>query len=68
MYPLYVRTKPLVVYEKGLPVDEISSHLSNFKKLRNPKLWGRLVSSAQRWKYTDGEIVLNALQEAARRG
>src|SRR5262249_25008945 len=67
-YPLYVPTKPLVVYEKGVSVDEISAQLSNFKKLKNPKLWGRLVSSAQHWNYEDGEIVLQALQKAARRG
>jgi hypothetical protein len=67
MYPLYVSTKPLVVYEKGVSIDDIRSQLSNFRNLRNPKHWGRLVSSAQHWDYTDGEIVLHALQEAARR-
>ena len=66
-YPLYVPTKPLVVYEKGVSVQAISSQLSNFRKLKNPKLWGRLVSSAQHWDYADGEFVLHALREATRR-
>jgi hypothetical protein len=51
--------------ETAVPIHNLRNELSIFQNLKSPHAWtGRLRGSPAKWKETDGEAILRALQEA----
>jgi hypothetical protein len=68
-YPCRVRVKEIVrlTPETGVPLLELKDSLSIFKKLKSPLAWRMyLRASPSKWKATDGEIIVKAIEDAKR--
>ena len=66
-FPCRLKVKPIISLEPktAIPVHNLKDTLSFFKDLKSPHAWtGHFRASPIRWKQSDGEAVLNALQEA----
>ena len=66
-FPCRVRVKPIIQLapEIAIPVFELRDSLSFFQNQKSPVAWtGHFRSSPFKWKDSDGEVVLKALQEA----
>jgi predicted RNA-binding protein len=67
IYPSRVDVRPIVrlTPETAVPITDLRNELSIFQGITNPNAWsGHVRGSPTRWKNTDGEIVLKALQLA----
>ncbi len=66
-FPCRVRVRPVATLtpETAVPVFELRDQLSVFQDLKNPNAWtGHFRGSPARWKTSDGEAVVAAVQEA----
>jgi hypothetical protein len=66
-FPCRFRVKPIIqlIPETAIPVTELRDILSFFQNQTSPIAWtGHFRSSPFKWKDSDGEAVLKALQEA----
>jgi predicted RNA-binding protein len=69
VFPCRVKVKTLLQLspETAVPVHQLRDRLSIFQNLSNPNAWtGHLRGSPTKWKATDGEIVVEALEEATK--
>lgn len=69
VFPSRVQVKPLVELtpETAVPIFELRDRLSIFEDLSSPNAWtGYLRGSPSKWKASDGEVVVKAIQEANR--
>lgn len=68
-FPCRVRVKLLVglTLETAVPIFELRDQLSIFEGVTSPGAWtGSLRGSPRKWKVSDGEAVVKAVQEAQR--
>ncbi len=68
-FPCRVKVKSLIKLtpETAVPVHELKDRLTIFQNLKNPNAWtGHFRGSPARWKSSDGEAVVKALQVAER--
>lgn len=66
-FPCRLKVRPLVVLEPetAVPIHDLRDRLSIFENLSSPHAWtGRLRGSPAKWKTSDGEAVLEAIEEA----
>lgn len=66
-FPCRMNVKIVVALtpETAVPIQSLRSELSIFQNLKNPNAWsGKLRGSPMKWKSSDGEIILNVLQDA----
>jgi len=66
-FPARVKVKPLIALtpETAVPVFDLRDQLSAFQNLANPNAWtGHFRGSPAKWKTSDGEAVVTALQAA----
>jgi len=66
-FPVRFKVKNVVTLtpETAVPIHELRDKLSIFQDLKSPNAWtGRLRGSPAKWKTSDGEAVVRALQEA----
>lgn len=69
IFPCRVQVKLLVCLtsETGIPIFELRDQLSIFENMSNPNAWtGSIRGSPTKWKISDGEVVVRAIQEAER--
>src|SRR6266700_4743294 len=69
VFPCRVRVKLLVglTPETAVPIIELRDQLSIFENISNPAAWtGYLRGSPIKWKTSDGEVIVQAVQEAQR--
>jgi hypothetical protein len=69
VFPCRVRVKLLVdlTPETAAPIAELRDQLSIFENVSSPISWtGHLRGSPTKWKASDGEVVVKAVQEAQR--
>lgn len=67
VFPSRVRVKPIIALdpEYGVPVLDLRDELSVFQGLTNPNRWsGPFRGSPAKWKASDGEAIVKALQDA----
>jgi predicted RNA-binding protein len=67
-FPARVKVKPVIVLtpETAIPVFELRDRLSFFQNMKSPNAWtGNFRGSPAKWKTSDGEIVVNRLEETA---
>ena len=68
-FPCRVKVKSVIKLtpETAVPVHELKDRLTIFQNLKNPNAWtGHFRGSPARWKSSDGEAVVKALQTAER--
>ena len=66
-FPCRLRVKIVVALtpETAVPIHELRDELSIFQNLKSPHAWtGRLRGSPSKWKTSDGEVILRALEAA----
>ena len=66
-FPSRIKVKVItrLTPETSVPVVSLRSKLSIFENLRTPSGWSvRFRASPQRWKASDGEVVVQAIKEA----
>jgi hypothetical protein len=69
VFPCRVRVKLLVglTPETAVPIAELRDQLSIFENISSPVAWtGYLRGSPIKWKTSDGEVIVQAVQEAQR--
>jgi hypothetical protein len=67
-FPCRVGVKPVVTLtpETAVPIQELRDKLSIFENLTSPAAWtGHVRGSPEKWTQADGEVVVNAIMEAA---
>lgn len=67
-FPCRLRVKPIVALtpETAVPIVELGSRLTIFQNLKSPFAWtGHVRGSPAKWDPQDGEVVVEALREAA---
>lgn len=68
-FPSRVRVKPVVTLtpETAVPVVDLRDELSIFRDMKSPLAWtGHVRGSPQRWKGSDGEAIVRAIEDAKR--
>ena len=66
-FPCRVRLRTVVALtpETAVPIHELRDRLTIFENLTSPHAWtGRLRGSPAKWKASDGDVILAALQDA----
>ncbi len=69
VFPCRVKVKPVVklTAETGVPIHDLKDRLTIFQNMSNPNSWiGRVRGSPNRWKSSDGAVVVEALIAAER--
>lgn len=67
VFPCRVRVKLLISLtpETAVPIAELRDQLSIFENVSSPVAWiGHLRGSPAKWKVSDGEVIVKAIQEA----
>ena len=60
-----VKTTITLTPETAIPIHDLRDKLTIFQNLKSPHAWtGRLRGSPSKWKASDGQAILEALQEA----